>query len=153
MHYYRGKAYQLSGRNGEALTDLVKALELRPDMPLASMELAELYKKLGKKNQALDTLKTALDKNPSHKGLRRTYQEMGGDLTAIAETLKVEATPSASVDAGQKTEPSQAQESVNPASAKADTPASAAAAPAGTEPSSQHKIGTPKNPYCRFCPD
>jgi tetratricopeptide (TPR) repeat protein len=152
MHYYRGKAHQLSGRNGEALTDLVKALELRPDMPLASIELAELYKKLGKKGSALDALKTALEKNPSHKGLRRTYQEMGGDLAAIPETPKVDVAPAASLEAAQKPESAQAKDA-DPAPANAGVPASGTAAPTGTEQAAEPKIGSPTNPYCRFCPD
>lgn len=153
MHYYRGKARQLSGQNGEALTDLAKALELRPDMPLASMELAELYQKLGKKASALDVLKTALEKNFSHKGLRRTYQGMGGDLAAIPETPKADVAPAASLDAVQKPEPLQAKDAANPAPASAAIPASGTAVPTATEQASEPKIGSPTNPYCRFCPD
>jgi len=153
MHYYRGKALHLAGRNGEALSDFVKALELSPGMPLASIELATLHKKLGKKNLALDVLRAALDKNPSHKGLRRTYQEMGGDIAAIPETPKADMAPAASLDSAQKPELNQAKDAENPAPASVGAPTSGADAPTGTEQASEPKIGSPTNPYCRFCPD
>lgn len=143
FHYYRGKVLLLQGNTGAAVADLIKALELRPDMPPASIELASLYRKLGKKEQALVVLKTALELAPSHKGLRRNYREMGGNLSEIPEMAKspavsVPALPEAAL-AGEGT--------VSEAEPKSPSNAPADAAP------TEQKIGNPKNPYCRFCPD
>lgn len=142
FHYNRGRALRLQGKEGPALSDFQKALELSPGMPSASTELADLYKKLGKKEMALATLKTALEQSPTNKGLRRRYQEMGGDLASI---------PSA---------PASVPEAK---AAPMDSGSSSKAVPATVEPTQsaeQNKpevitpqIGNETNPWCRFCPD
>lgn len=142
FHYNRGKALLLQGKAGPALGDFQKALEYSPGMPSASIELADLYKKSGKKEMALATLKTALERFPANKGLRRRYQEMGGDLASIPTTL----TPAV-----------QSQ----PAPVESDKPGNAVPAQAEPTPPVEQskpevidqKIGSETNPWCRFCPD
>ncbi len=139
LYYNRGKVLQLQGKDGAALADLAKALELNPAMPAASIELASLYRKVGKKGLALGVLKAALEKSPEHKGLRRNYQEMGGDLAAISD--KPPAEVAAPVEAAAK-------------ASQADTASSKSPEPAPSTPSvSEQKIGNQTNPWCRFCPD
>lgn len=138
LYYNRGKVLRLQGKDGAALVDLEKALELSPGMPLASIELASLYRKAGKKDQALGVLKSALEKSPEHKGLRRNYQEMGGNLAAIAEKPAAIAAPAAD----------------KPDEARADPASPKSADPVSPTPSvSEQKIGNQTNPWCRFCPD
>lgn len=138
LYYNRGKVLRLQGKDGVALADLEKALELNPGMPVASIELASLYRKAGKKDVALGVLKSALEKLPEHKGLRRNYQEMGGNLAAIPEKR-----PAITAPAADKSDEVQA-EPVSPKSADPVPP---------TPSVSEQKIGNRTNPWCRFCPD
>jgi len=137
MHYNRGRVWRLQGNDGEAVADFQRAIELSPGMPAATMELADLYKKLGKKNQALAVLRTALEQFPDNKGLRRRYAELGGNPAAI----KPAAPPADETDVDVKT--------AAPAVASEPAPA-AAPADAGADDA---KIGNADNPWCRFCPD
>ncbi len=84
MYYNRGKVWHLQGNDGQALGNPCKALELSPGMPSATIDLADLYKKQGKKAEALALVKMALEKSPDSKGLRRRYQELGGDPARLA---------------------------------------------------------------------
>jgi len=142
FHYNRGRALRLQGKEGAALGDLEKALELSPGMPPASIELAGLYKKLGKKDKALTTLKTALARSPTNKGLRRAYLEMGGDLasipTAPASVPEAKDAPK-EPDKPDIAEPAQVETSPPVAQSKPEV--------------IEQKIGNETNPWCRFCPD
>lgn len=137
LYYNRGKVLRLQGKDGMALADLEKALELNPGMPAASIELASLYHQAGKKEVALSVLKSALDKLPEHKGLRRKYQEMGGNLTAVDEPPAITAPAADKVDEVQAVP-------VSPESADPVPP---------TPSVSEQKIGNQTNPWCRFCPE
>ncbi|MFN3715367.1 MAG: tetratricopeptide repeat protein [Thiobacillus sp.] len=129
-HMNRGRALKYSGRDGQALADFEKALELDPGLSPARIDLADLYARLGKKAQALEVLKAGIARDPEKQSLRRRYQELGGDMKALADLKPVPAAPAAE--------------------APADATPPAAKPPVQlVEP----KIGSPKNPYCRFCPD
>lgn len=140
-HLNRGRAFKFMRHDGQALADFQKAVELDPGLAPASIELADLYKKLGKKDQALAVLKSGIERNPDKKSLRRRYAELGGDPKALV----VPPAPPA------------------PAPAISAAPAAeepAPSAPAAGEPQAkppvqlvEPKIGSPKNPYCRFCPE
>ncbi|MEW6118592.1 MAG: tetratricopeptide repeat protein [Pseudomonadota bacterium] len=139
-HLNRGRAYKFMRHDGKALADFTKALELDPGLTPASVELADLYKAAGKKQDALDVLKRALERKPDSKVLKRRYAELGGDAASIVPILPASpATPTA---------PSSAEPSV-PASPAAEAPPTAKPPVELVDP----KIGSPKNPYCRFCPD
>jgi tetratricopeptide (TPR) repeat protein len=142
FHYNRGKALLLQGKEGPAVSDFQKALERSPGMPSASIELADLYKKRGKKDLALTTLKTALERFPTNNGLRRRYQEMGGDLASIpAAPAAVKETQVPAVGSGNSND-------VAPAK-----PDPGAAVVQGKPEVIDQKIGNEANPWCRFCPD
>jgi tetratricopeptide (TPR) repeat protein len=141
VHLNRGKALKFMGRDGEALADFVKALELNPRLAPASIELADIYAKSGKKEQALAVLKKGLEQAPNTKSLRHRYQELGGDLKAIAEAPVV-----APVAPSEPVKPEQVQ-------AQPDTSALPKAAEAVAAPVIEQKIGNKTNPWCRFCPD
>lgn len=138
-HFNRGRAQLLLGKDGQALNDFSKALELNHDMPPASIELAKLYKKQGKQTQALATLKSGLLLSPAHKGLRRNYEAMGGTLADIPESKPEPAPQTAAPTPVAPEAPKTSEPPVSPVSA----------VPAVVEP----KIGNKINPWCRFCPD
>lgn len=142
FHYNRGKALLLQGKEGPAVSDFQKALELSPGMPSASIELAELYKKRGKKDLALTTLKTALERSPTNKGLRRRYREMGGDLASIPEApAAVKETQAPAAAPGNANDGAPAKSEPGPAAVQ------------GKPEAVDQKIGNATNPWCRFCPD
>jgi tetratricopeptide (TPR) repeat protein len=135
-HLNRGRALKFMGNLGQALGDFLKALELNPRLAPATLELADLYKKTGKNNEALAVLKKGLEHSPSTKSLRRRYQELGGDLKAI---------PEAPVPVAESTEPVLPEAVSEPSGARQSSELDTATV---TEP----KIGNKTNPWCRFCP-
>ena len=154
-HLNRGRAYKLMGHAGQALVDFQKALELDPRLAPASIELADLYKKMGKKNEALAVLKSGIEHNPDTKSLRRRYTELGGD----PKTLIIPAVPPAAV-----TEPADPAASAGTAKPELAKPKATSEDAVQPDPKAEvvekppvqliePKIGSPKNPYCRFCPD
>lgn len=145
-HLNQGRAYKFMRQDGLALVEFQKARELNPRLAPASLELADFYVKSGKKQEALSVLKSAIESNPDTKSLRRRYAELGGDMSA----LPVAAPPSVSVapheKSGQEVAPiPDATPSTQESKAStADEPVAQRVEPA---------IGSPTNPYCRFCPD
>jgi len=132
----RGIALSMMNRTGEAVGDLLKSIEANPGQPRAFLALAEIYEKQKNRDKALETVTDGLRHNPGIKSLQRRYTALGGKLPYPAPV----APPSA-------------------AEAQAAQPDEAAASSGATEPSAAEpvetppKIGSPTNPYCRFCPD
>lgn len=140
----RGVALSLMKRDGEAVGNLLEAIRLDARQPRAYMTLADLYDKQKNRGKALETVSEGLRQNPGTKSLQRRYTELGGRLpypeAVAAVPAEAEAAPPAAAS------PANAQ----PA---ASGPADPAPAPPAPEPIVQPKIGSPTNPYCRFCPD
>lgn len=141
-----GVVYSLSNRPAQAITNYNKAIELNPRLPKAYAGLADFYLQ-GKQNaKALEIVTEGLRHNPETRSLQRRYKELGGKLpypepVAVAEKVEPVAEPA------KATAMDQAAPASDPAAA---SPGEAApAAPAIVTP----KIGSPTNPYCRFCPD
>lgn len=147
----RGIALSMMQRNGEAVGNLLKSIELDPKQPRAYATLADLYVKQNNHGKALDTISEGLRHNPGTKSLQRRYTELGGKLPYPAPL-----TPATPVEAqAEKLNGTAASIPVNPgepATAAKEVAVPAAATPAA-EASSKPQIGSPKNPYCRFCPD
>lgn len=163
---------------GLAVMNFNKALELKKDYLPAYYALSDAYVNLGKKKEALGVIEEGLKYIPDSKGLLRRFKELGGktppipiaksnpqqppqpdktlgtrqpELGATAEGKQVPAAVPAqqpSTGTGPGSEPST---STTPIANKAGGER-AVAAPATVE-SEPPKIGSPKNPYCRFCPD
>lgn len=135
----RGIALSMMKRDGEAVSNLLQAIELNPQQPRAYMTLADLYDKMKNRAKALETITEGLRHNPDTKSLQRLYTELGGKLP-YPEPHR----PIPVVD----------PQAVAPAD---DLPAASTKAPAEpaavSAPAEQPKIGSPNNPYCRFCPD
>jgi hypothetical protein len=114
--------------------------------------LADHFHEVGNKQKALEMATEGLKLNPNSKGLKRRYTEFGGKLPypeAVDKTMPTEASKEEikSVDT---------PESLPPLEGATSQAADPTKLTAPTEPTSQvdpSKIGSPKNPYCRFCPD
>lgn len=140
FHYGKGRALQLQNAEGAAIAEFQRAVEIRADFVPALIELVKFYKRTGKHDMALSVLRRGLEKSPAAVSLRKRYKELGGDLSEFPEHAP---TPSDQSD-------------------KAADKTTTSAAPNGlTEPAPQPtgnnveptKIGSPENPWCRFCPD
>lgn len=132
----RGIALSMMNRMGEAVGNLLQSIEADPNQPRAYLTLADMYDKQRNRVKALETVTEGLRHNPDTKSLQRRYTELGGKLPYPEPVGPAPA--AAQVDKPGET----------PASDTDSTPPAPAAGPE-TPP----KIGSPTNPYCRFCPD
>jgi tetratricopeptide (TPR) repeat protein len=161
VYLYRGQVLALMNKQGEALTDLQKAREMNPRLTKAYTQTADIYDRMKRKPEALAVVTEGLRHVPDSKVLQRIYREHGGMLPYPAPVAATPA-PSANPQEGGPESPAATQE---PAVAESAAPAAvtpgasgtpaaatdpaAAAAPAPATP----KIGSPTNPWCRFCPE
>lgn len=145
-----GVVYSLSNQPAQAIAHFNKAIELNPRQPRAYNAMADYYAKIKQTVRALETVSEGLRHNPGTKSLQRRYQELGGKLPYPAPVAEEAAT-------SQLTSPGP-QVSSTPATAtppEASAPVKAEEKVTDPNGSSQAppKIGSPTNPWCRFCPD
>ncbi len=155
----RGRALALIKQNSQAETNLVKALQLDSRHVGAYSSLGNLYLDSGRKAKATETAKAGLAVEPQNKSLRR----LAGKLGIKLEEVK----PEASAPVGQPVQGNQDKpgspgaEAVKPAPQPipaADRqiaevpPAKSVEKPVSRE-ASPSTGGSPKNPWCRFCPE
>lgn len=149
VYLNRGVALQLMGRDAAALTDFTKALERDPKQVRAYLEIASFHEKNRHKSKALDIVTTGLRQVPESKRLQRKYLSLGGEQPFQKAPLIEEDTvatelekPNSEVsvdgtgEEGAVSKPSQNAESEGTGKGEEQKP----------------RIGTPNNPYCRFCP-
>lgn len=136
----RGIALSMLKRNGEAVGNLLKAIELDPKQPRAYMTLTDLYATSNNRSKALETVTEGLRHNPDTRSLQRRYTELGGKLPYPAAIVPVVAEPAAPNPVDMTTE----SPTESAAKAEAVVPEEKIATPP--------PIGSPTNPYCRFCP-
>lgn len=150
VHVSKGKILRLAGRDAEASLEFSKARRLNPSYTPAYNELASLYIRQGNKKTALEVVTDGLKYIAGSKSLQRRYLELGGKLPYPA--------PEQAPNAAPKEE--EAAPSNTPAEGTASTapPETQTNAQTGTEGVSTTnaeaapKIGSPANPWCRFCP-
>ena len=135
----RGIALSLMNRTGEAIGDLLQSIEANPAQPRAYLTLAEMYEKQRNRAKALETVTDGLRHNPDIKSLQRRYTELGGKLP-YPEPAEPAPVAAQADKPGDTSDTPPAAETASPAASAADSE---------TPP----KIGSPSNPYCRFCPD
>lgn len=148
VHVGKARALRLMGRKAEAAAEFNKALSYKLDTPYVYRALADHYQETGNKQKALEMATEGLRRNPNSKGLKLLYTELGGKLPypeAVAKTMPAEEPKVA--DKSEATPPSEGV--TNQAADGANPTAPTVPAPQIDPP----KIGSPKNPYCRFCPD
>jgi len=157
---------------GQAIMNYSKALELRPDYLPAYLALSDAYLGLGKKGEALHAAEQGLKYLPDSKGLLRRFKELGGKTppTPVAAAIPAAPAEPGKVTAGPQPMPGQngvpgtapqqsagtgavSEHSVTPpVPSPGKTEAEHAATQQAPGAPEETKIGTPTNPYCRFCP-
>ena len=141
----RGIALSMMKRNGEAVSSLLKAIELDAKQAGAYIALAELYDKMKNRSKALETVTEGLRHNPDSKAMQRRYLELGGKKPFPEPFKSAEQEGASSKAANPEAEPVAAG-----SKAAAEPQAQPVTMP---EPDPvQTEIGMPGNPYCRFCP-
>lgn len=146
IYMYRGITYSLSAQHGAAVADLTKAISMNPKLVRAYNELADIHEgKYSKPAKALEVVTEGLRHNPDTKSLQRRYTRLGGKLPFPAPVAPAPAAVPAA-----KADERGASAAERPAEAP---PEPASNVPSIAEPAAPPKIGSPKNPYCRFCPD
>ncbi|MDX1252615.1 MAG: tetratricopeptide repeat protein [Gammaproteobacteria bacterium] len=150
VHVSKGRALRLAGRDAEASMEFSKARQLNPNYAPAYNELASLYIRQGNKKTALEVVTDGLRHIAGSKSLQRRYLELGGKLPYPVP----EQSPDTAAKA-EETAPSDApaQGTASPAPSETQTNAQTGAESAsGTSAETAPKIGSPANPWCRFCP-
>lgn len=138
-----GTVYSLMNQPAQAITHFNKAIELNPRQHRAYNALADFHIRIKQPAKALEIVTEGLRHNPNIKSLQRRYTEFGGKLPYPEPVVP---------------EPAEAQaatrdETSVSASVNADEPAATEPATPAAEPTAPPQIGSPTNPYCRFCPD
>jgi tetratricopeptide (TPR) repeat protein len=138
------------GSSAEAAANFMKALELNPDYLPAYYALSDYYIDLGNKKKALGVVEDGLRRLPDSKGLLRRFKELGGKTPPepIAATAKPDTPQTVNTAPTQQQQQTPAETGAAPANEGA-APAEQDTAP---EQSTEEKIGSPTNPWCRFCP-
>lgn len=145
VHLQKGKALLLLKQEGMAALEFMKAIKGNPALAQAYVELANMQAHDKKPQEALKTVSEGLRQVPDYKPLQRRYTALGGKLPYPEPVKKTEPAPAVDATATGKTQSTSPQTT--------DAPVSGAA-PATSQPAdTSEKIGSPTNPYCRFCPD
>lgn len=146
----RGQALLGLGRVPEANRDLDRAVAIDPKLKRAYGLLADSYVALKQKDKALQVISEGIRRNPEATSLKRRYDELGGTKpypsAYVAETPEKPAAVDTPAATGTQAEAGSAGKIDAP-----EAPPSAAASPADA-PVTPPPIGSPTNPYCRFCP-
>jgi tetratricopeptide (TPR) repeat protein len=151
VHVGKARALKLMGRNKEAAAEFSKALAYKHSSPDVYQALADYYHELGNKQKALEMATEGLKLAPNSKALKRRYTEYGGKLPypdAVDETISAESSR-------KEIKPEAKPETAPPSGDTANRATGPTELKAPTEQASQiepPEIGSPKNPYCRFCP-
>ncbi len=131
LYSNRGDVFKLQGRPGEAMLDYDQAIKSNPHLVRPYLQLIDLYEGEKKRNKSLEVATDGLRNNPDSKALRRRYLEVGG----------------------KRPFPKPVQTEAAKPDAKSETSAGEPVPLVNTPDEPQPKIGSPTNPYCRFCPD
>jgi tetratricopeptide (TPR) repeat protein len=149
IYFTKGRILVLDGRNAEAVKEFLQAIRLKPDYADPYAAMADFYARIEKKQDALKILQEGLRQIPTSRKLARRYQELGGKLPRpeanppLAETAKPETQPPVPVETAKKV-----LEAAPVAARQAPEPE-----PASPSERPPEKIGSPSNPWCRFCTD
>lgn len=143
----KAKLLASAKRYADALGALQKAIQLNPKYPEAYVVLSDVYRSMDQKDKALAAVEQGLQYTPDKVSLQKRYKQLTGKTfipppaaqqdTQEAPAVESAASPPPAAD------PPASEESAVPAEPPVEPPPAA-------EP--KVKIGTPDNPYCRFCP-
>lgn len=155
IHFLKGKVLMLA-RDSKSAGEFLQAIQLKPGYVDPYVALADFYFKTGMKQDALKILEEGLRQVPTSRGLARRYKELGGKspLPELPPQTVSAAAPAETKTTGVKADvnaPIEPAVSIpTPASASEGAATSVARQPAPAAEDSP-KIGSPTNPYCRFC--
>lgn len=141
LYSNRGEVFRLMGRPGEAVKELNQALAADPRNVKTYLQLADLQVAGKAPARALETVSEGLRYVPDSTALQRRYLELGGQKP-FPDPVVAKAAKPVAASSGADEATAQPVEAAG-AEATSDT-----AAPIQSPP----PIGTPNNPYCRFCP-
>lgn len=159
IHLQKGKALRLYRQETKAVAEFMNAIKGNPTLAQAYVELADIQAKNKIPQEALKTVSEGLRHAPDSKPLKRRYTELGGKLPYPAPVANLPSPPSAEEASAQSKSPSTGPQVLTtppPAIApEATTPEKPTEKPVDSSPSTSEtpKIGSPTNPWCRFCPD
>jgi tetratricopeptide (TPR) repeat protein len=158
MYLNRGIAWRLAGKDVEAARDYSKALELNPKLRKAYLELAAFFADKKQSAEALKIVTQGLRYLPGDKALQRRYTELGGKPPypePVEQSVVKEEEATSNKQDEEKPAPaasaSNGKDTATPGEAGSNSPPRT---PDNLPPavSEKPKIGSPKNPWCRFCP-
>jgi tetratricopeptide (TPR) repeat protein len=145
VYALRGKALAMAHHNAEAERDLLKALLMDPTHLEALFTLAQLYADTRRQDAATKTVLAGLAIAPDNKRLRRLGKTLGVKLPE--DKPLSDTTQSSPAKESVPVDPPPAQDGV------VVVPAETARVAEPAEIVDEPKIGTPSNPWCRFCPE
>ncbi len=134
-HLFKGRALLMKGHDKEALAEWAEASAAKPDLVEAYVAIADYLAGKKEKQRALEIVTEGLRHAPEVKALQRRYDELGGKQP-YPEPYPAKA-------------PVETQGTDTPATTASDEAATAQESGQINDP----QIGTPENPWCRFCPD
>jgi len=142
MHLQKGNLLLAAKRNIEAVNEFEKALQDNPNYIEAYAALGDLYKNTGEKLKSITAVEQALERAPNNKSLQRQYNQLTGkNFTPSPPKVEQAAQPpSTPIPVGQA------------AATSAVSSTTTLPVPTSSPVAIPEKIGTPTNPYCRFCP-
>ena len=144
MHVQKGKLLAAEKRNVEAVREFEQALQIDPNYVKAYVALSYLYKNTGQQSKYITALEQALQLVPNSESMQSRYKQATGKTfmpppptPTVEQAAKIPSTPIPVAQAA-------AASGVNSTTMQPVSASSPAVVP--------DKIGTPTNPYCRFCP-
>ena len=158
IYMNRGLVQSLMKKDGAALTDFLKAIELDPGLARAYSMAGEIYVKLKKNDEALKLATEGLRHSPDSTVLKRLYLSLGGKEPYPEPAAKPQgesAAPSTESGGGESTASAPIEPVSPPQEGQATPPADQASRPpeaSGATTPAEPAIGSPSNPWCRFCP-
>ena len=148
---YRGMAYVLLKNHTKAALDLNEALRRNPGLQDAYSQLADMYSGLGNKHGALTIVTEGLKNLPASKPLRRRYLALGGK-EPFPEPYHpaTETPPTAEAQSDKGKVERHPQVATDHLATVPPTPEQRTKSTSGNKPEA---VGSPTDPWCRFCPD
>jgi tetratricopeptide (TPR) repeat protein len=145
------------GRQGEAVADLIRAIDLQPDNQRTYAQLSDYYLDSGRKDKAIEILEQGVAHHESPTILLRRLERLGKPFagtpgSAVPKPHPTTPEPAPSPEALPAPDPSSPAQAHAADSNESKDAASTGDAP-GTDPGlAPYPQQNKTNPYCRFCP-
>ncbi|MEQ1600166.1 MAG: tetratricopeptide repeat protein [Methylophilaceae bacterium] len=158
VYIQKGKALRMLGKDGLAAAEFMKALSMNSNLVAAYQEMSDFYSRLGKREEALKFTVDGLKHVPNSKALQRRYTELGGKLP-YPEPLEIEKPAMATPSPSSPNATPGTDVTVTPEQGNLETPPINGTSGSSKQTTkiltneSSTPIGSPTNPFCRFCPD